>query len=339
MKCHRCKQNIRIDSVSCATCASNFHPSCARLFLNGKPESHCCVRSLSVLLSVPPTLRLPVLPESTIAKMQSNQSFNFPVPSAHSITPNSNPLAEWEHLNTSQQLALIMQNTQSMSHDLSVLKSDVASIKSEVSLVRDQLTNVSAIVDQHSAAILHLRDQQSKNLIFCSQQPSAEIVINGIPSAIPLTHADIVKCVLHRLNLSHLSNDILDMRLFPSNSGENRAASSSAAETQQHAVFSLLVRFKSVQVRDFISEVKRKTGRLTAGDIFPDLDDASKKFIVYVNDFVTKPIYSLYKRTQAKARECGYKHTWVRQGNIYVRKDDKADVIQIFSDDDFSKML
>lgn len=325
--CKKCKQRIKAASQHCQTCNSYFHPSCARLFILNKSESVCCVSSFSELNSQVDTARTDHNIGESIAMPGGNHNVPWPLQSAS--TPTGPPLASlpsnWENLSSPDQLSLMMQH--------------ILTINSKVSAVEHQLTTLSATVAQHGDALNYLNNEIEK--VKSSREPQQgrqstvypEIIVTGVPSTIQLQPKQIMARIMTHLHQEDHISDIFSTRPFNSKSRVSEVGSSSAVPVP---VIAFVVRFKTNVVRDGIIEERRKMGKITVADIFPECQNGN--FNIYLNELLPNKMYALLKQTKIIAKDANYKIVWVRAGEIFVRKENGTDVIQIKSEVDLQKI-
>ncbi|KAL4702364.1 hypothetical protein ACJJTC_004672 [Scirpophaga incertulas] len=96
----------------------------------------------------------------------------------------------------------------------------------------------------------------------------------------------------------------------------------------------VIVKFKTVQLRDSLLSAARKKRGLTTADINIPGDVRS----IYVNEHLTPRNKTLLKLTRAKCKELGFQNVWTRNTKIYVRKHVKSPAIRIFNFEQIDKL-
>lgn len=119
----------------------------------------------------------------------------------------------------------------------------------------------------------------------------------------------------------------------------NTAGTQPTRSVRNYEAFSLIVRFKSVDICDFLMEGKRKAGKITVTEVFGDEILPTIKGLMFVNELLPSRVYKLLKRTKQVALERKYKHVWTNGGYIYVRKEDRSEVLNILIVEDLSKLI
>lgn len=89
----------------------------------------------------------------------------------------------------------------------------------------------------------------------------------------------------------------------------------------------VIIRFKSIQLRDSLLSAARKKRGLSSTDI--EIPGESKP--IYINEHLTLKNKSLLKATRTKCRELGFQNVWTRNAKIYVRQHNKAPAVRILS--------
>lgn len=81
-----------------------------------------------------------------------------------------------------------------------------------------------------------------------------------------------------------------------------------------------------------------KTKRLESDHSAPGLKIENLSNRLFINEHLTSLTKSLLKSAKDAAKAKNYKYVWVREGCVYVRKDDHSRISRIFSADDVKKM-
>lgn len=227
-----------------------------------------------------------------------------PDPSAPALPP----LPEgWAALDTAGQLALVLQTCMANGAVLNKMNS---AIQENTAACARNAANIRSLKNMHA-----------------HRQPSPDVVINGIPATVKTSFHEIVTRILTHLDLARLINDILDIRQIPPRPLQTPSA-------RNYQTFSLIVTFKSVDVRSHVIKAKIKTGRITVAQIFPDIFQDTFVGDLHVNEFLPNQSYALYRKARAKAQQANYSRCWVKNGTIFVRQNDDAASIPIVTEED-----
>lgn len=89
----------------------------------------------------------------------------------------------------------------------------------------------------------------------------------------------------------------------------------------------VIIKFKSTQLRDsFLSAARKKRG-LTSSEI--EIPGDSKP--IYINEHLTPKNKFLLKATRTKCRDLGFQNVWTRNAKIYIRQHSKAPALRVLS--------
>lgn len=247
------------------------------------------------------------LPTSTMSQ-DAGTSGPQPDPSAPALPPLPE---DWATLDTAGQLALVMQTCMANG---AVLNKMNTAIQENTRACAKNAESIRAIKNMHAY-----------------RQPTPDVVINGIPATVKTPFQEIVIRILKHLDLPHLNNDILDIRQIPPRPLQLPAA-------RNYQTFSLIVTFKSVDVRAHVIKAKIRSGRVTVANIFPDLFPATFVGDLHVNEFLPNQSYALYRKARAKVQQTNFGRCWVKNGTIFVREHDDAATIPIVTEEDLQEI-
>ena len=220
------------------------------------------------------------------------------------------------------------------------LRNDFAAVRNDTSAIRQDLATLTATVQQNTIACNELRaDVAYLKHSYALARPTAELIVNGIPNRCSMSYQDIILRVLNHLKLPALFNDVLSIQKIDYNTPSS-SYSTAVLQTSIVHYFAIKVLFKSVEVRNFIVEAKRKLGKITVQELFPELSDESNADkIVYVNEFLPSSTYKLLKKAKTATRGAGFKRVWARNGNVFVRKDGGVEELLIATEQDLNKIV
>lgn len=109
-------------------------------------------------------------------------------------------------------------------------------------------------------------------------------------------------------------------------------------ETKTHPAHTRFVCLKSPQIRDHIIDTKRKIKLLPVQTIFPEIGNTNLGGNIYINEFLPPETYKLLLKTKEKAKTMNFKYAWARSGQIYVKKDDNSNRLNITYNSDLFKL-
>lgn len=341
--CAKCKKPVALQSFTCDTCLSSYHRSCAVLFIKFKAKTVCCARSLGHLLpahtvsspTIFPPLSFPISLDSEERallppiNMPDPASTPFPFLQIDSALPSLPD--DWNSLDQSQQLARIMQTCLSSERSAQSAVLEARAIGAQLGNLATAVQTNTATCARNTNEIAALKDLRAY------AQPTPEIIVTGIPASTTVSHDTIIHRVLSHLSLAGLQSDILDIRKIRRNP-TNNIPNAQPSDSSPRDTFSLIVKFKSVDIRNYVIDAKRRFGRLTVADIFSDEVPGAAGNTLYVNELLPSRIYALLKSAKLKARERNYKHVWSRNGTIFIRKSDNSQELPIFSEQDLTNL-
>lgn len=158
--------------------------------------------------------------------------------------------------------------------------------------------------------------------------PSTEIKVAGIPSSSKVPLLDLTYSILKHLKLDSLSADVLDVwKIQPKN--QKRAENSRLCHDQM-STFSYVIKFKSAAVCEFVLKTRRLFGEFNYFDLYP----GSESHIVRMYEMLPSYEHNLLVSTKDKLKSLNYKHIWVREGKIFVRKSDNSEKLRIITQND-----
>lgn len=166
--------------------------------------------------------------------------------------------------------------------------------------------NVADIASKTDIIANNLKECQ-RGILSSVSPPSSEVIISGLPSQLPLERHVIAEKVLSALDAQYLINDILDVRQV------------------NHKV-------KSNYISQHVVGLKRRKGPLSSQHLF----DSALKNIIRINEFLTNEVHSLYQKVKQQVRLSKWKYVWIRDGKIFVRKDDNSEKIIIVCEGDLA---
>ena len=158
-----------------------------------------------------------------------------------------------------------------------------------------------------------------------------------MPSQGQLSHEEIVNRIFNFVGATRFLGDIISIRKLKTVK-ENGSSSNPNNDTAVRMSYSLILRFKSVQVRNEVMRLKIVKGNIPVVTIFPDLSDLTENK-VFLSEFLAKEVFKLLRLVRARAKAHNYERVWVRNEHIFVRKSSDSDIISITSESDLNKLI
>lgn len=94
--------------------------------------------------------------------------------------------------------------------------------------------------------------------------------------------------------------------------------------------------FRKKKRDDILAAAKNKRQQNETSTPGLTIEGISNK--LFINEHLTGLTKSLLNAAKGSAKTKNYKYVWVREGGVYVRKEDQSRIIRIFSEDDVKKM-
>lgn len=92
---------------------------------------------------------------------------------------------------------------------------------------------------------------------------------------------------------------------------------------------------KSSEVRKYVLDLKRKFGDIKTSTILGRSDNKS----LGLHELASQPIHQLRLLAKSRADAVKYKYIWLREGNIFVRRDDNSYHVPIITKADLDRLL
>lgn len=90
------------------------------------------------------------------------------------------------------------------------------------------------------------------------------------------------------------------------------------------------MKFKSVPVARYVINGKRRKGVLTVKQVFNS--DIVRN--IHVNEFLNSKSHELYLKVKEFFKVHKFEYVWIRDGKIFVRKNDNMNVINVKTNND-----
>ena len=152
-----------------------------------------------------------------------------------------------------------------------------------------------------------------------------------------VSYEEIVTSIFNFIGATRYLDDVMSIRNLNS-AKDNGSVSTLNGNTAVPMSLSLILRFKSVQVRNEVMRLKILKGDIPVITIFPNLPDLDGNKI-FSNEFLTKEVLKLLRLVRAWAKARNYERVWVRNEEIFVRKNTDSEVISISSESDLNKLI
>ena len=314
-KCAKCNSIIKKDLSTCNSCNKTFHPGCARAYLGSKSARGCCLASLSnsyqrsslttmtepvynAASGLPSDPQTPLfsfsgemaLPQQHLqAAAASGASTSFvpqqhqqaaSIPQSVSSVPQQHPQAA----TVSDEMSLFnnLDRDAKMSRMYEFMFTHMRGLETRLNEVAKNTSERFSQVDARLQAL----EQRAGEQIVRANESTAEIVVSGLPTRGQLSYEDIVTRIFNFIGATRFLVDVISIRKLNSTK-KNESPSTANGDSVVHTSFSLILRFKSVQVRNEVMRLKILKGNIPVVSIFPNLPDLAESK-VFLNEFLEK---------------------------------------------------
>ena len=128
-------------------------------------------------------------------------------------------------------------------------------------------------------------------------------MVSGLPTRGQLTYEEIVNRI-NFVGATRFLGDIISIRKLKTVK-ENGSSSTTNGDNVVLMSYSLILRFKSVQVRKEVMRLKIVKGNIPVVTIFPHLPDLAENK-VFLNEFLPKEVLELLRLVRARAKAHNY---------------------------------
>ncbi|CAH2086391.1 unnamed protein product [Euphydryas editha] len=357
--CGGCREKLsKTEFLKCSLCSLNYDLICAGLSvalynsmtiperngweciecLSKRPKSdnqNTPVRSLLRANNIPTDHRHDESPEiSYVNTMRLKQS------KTTSLTTSPIPSSGGCDCVSEEKLrAIIKQEVTSILHmaidrqvtdRLKSIQSDLLAVQDSISFVNREYEDLKKQIDEKSSVITKLEadssvmsstiGELSRRLAVAEQHlRESNIEINGIPEHRSENVCSVAKQLANTVGYCLEDCDIIHATRVAKLSNENNRPRP------------VVVKLKSPRLRDSLLAAVAEFNRKNPEDKLSSrhLGIAGSRVPIYVAEHLTPANKALHAAARIKGKEKKYKFIWVRNGRIFVRKDDKCQAIQI----------
>lgn len=331
--CGICTQDIKRLRVRCSKCKADYHQSCA----NYKGTQTLPASKVAAGWSCPNCLK-PKRSSSTPLQIASRTSDDETEdPGQRSADSVGSGLLEQE-LNETLVKSIVASLKLELPEIIRVeLRRELVSISTELSELKDSVSFLSDKYDQFAPRITNLESEtlilktdtgslhngltEAKDKINALEQLLREsnIEINGVPENKDENLPILVQKVAKAVTVKLVDGDVLSCtRVAKMNKDSNKPRA-------------IVAKLRSPRCRDELLSGVTRFNKANPKDKLKasHLDIANSKEPVYVTEHLSPANKSLHAAARIKAKELSYKYVWVRNGRIFVRKDDDSGKIYI----------
>lgn len=333
-------------SLQCDGCKKSFHYSCLALNLSRELTSWTCPICTSMAPKEKNNDNTPVrFNPNTTARTTKRQALQSPPDTSAAPVTESEVRTIVEDVMEDKMETFLTKITLNMRM---MLNAELKSLREEIKDVRESVSFIShqyeEILREHKEDKQKIKELQESNNSMSSAMKDMSTRLNTLEQQTRASNLEI-QCVPQKKN-ENLINIVTKLgkvinsevkeeeishctRVMKSNSNNNRPKS-------------IIVQFITPRLRDsFLAATinfnrsKSAAEKLNTLHLGFDGDKAP----IYVTEHLSLANKALHAATRIKAKEKGYKHVWVRNGRIYVRKTDFTQYILIKDTDSLNKLI
>lgn len=262
----------------------------------------------------------------------------------------------------SEMLSFLHEFKKSQCEEMQLMRSDVADIKNQLLSIRD--TN-EKLISEHGQFKIELSSLKESLQFHSKEQDvlkSSVVTFDAKVKSMDSLEQELskVKCQLNDLQMErNLQNqrerlNNLEITGIPEKRNENvkqylvSIARLLAVQMPDDEIVhihrvptrvssrpkNIIVKFKSLIMKDSFISAMRKRRSLSTGDIGVSGDP----FPIYVNEHLTPFYKDLYKKAKEAKRTTDFQYIWIRNCKIHLRRNDNSPALIIKSLDDITKI-
>lgn len=333
-KCNTCGKFSSADGVRCTKCEQFFHRTCANIASGIRIPAKWACASCTGTRRLSNTVAASVTTDSTLDKSFEVVSDDS---ASHSLALQVKLLGE-----------LVAREMGSMRQELSRLNSTVADFNNRVCCIEERLDKLekkiptdnrieerlenlekrSPTEDSKTSEVisqlrLELNEREQENLL-------NDVEIAGLDEKNGENSITLTLLVAKKLGISLEERDIVSAE----RSGPRRIIADSSAG-QRRLPRPIVVRLARRAVRDDLLRAARvRRGVDTSGII-----EAAQSNRFYVNERLTGTNKHLFYKTRELGRRDGWRYIWTKDGRIFARLNDEAEVRRIRTSNDLIKFF
>ena len=365
--CNKCSKTVTLKVYQCATCLRHYHPNCLQKYTAVKDARACCSASYIAMRSQSSARRKsdrqaldrslsrasifdssrsfvnsrdnPI--ESHLATASASAPVSQLRQSATNLLPNSSnqnvdeQFNQYCNLPLDQKMNVVLRQLLNQNNELLEIKSQLHYLSDTIVNHEERLASLETGRADDRALVDEKLANTKQALAYTQHQKSlAEVIIGGIPVESSLSELEIAHKVLQKIDASKYLDDII----FAKKRTFKKHTNSSINTSELPKFYSIIVRFKSENIRNEVIRLKKLYGDIPAVEIFPELPNSTKERVI-INEWLQSHMYKLLQLTRQKAKNMGYERVWIYNEVISVRKNASSPKIEIFSEADLELLV
>lgn len=326
-KCEGCKKEISSkDLMTCSACPLKFHHVCLNISIENFRKQSKDYKS---------AWKCPQCRSSD--RKGDNTPVRASVSASTPLSPASSDAAMLDAIKDQVDSAVKNAVTRAIKTEFDELRADMSALKDVKSSIEFmckefERLNLELIAAKKTIADLQVdnaalkgtvNDLSSRVILLEQYSRENNIEISGLPENKSENLVNVVTQIIKTTSCSLKESDILTctrIRKMDANSARPRSVVVKLASAKERDTLIAAV----VKHNKFNSEDKLNTHKLGYG---------GPKAAVYVTEHLSPYYKKLHAETRKIARDRGFRYIWIRNGRIFVRKDDSAPAKQILSRD------
>lgn len=329
MECTKCKKTLKIEEgLKCAQCQAQCHYQCFGLsdaeFKKVLPMNKAKWKCVSC---------------------KHPKSHNSPkITLLHSIQPEETAPSSMVNIDPANLMCYMDKKFDALAENFTTLKKSVtdqlAALTQKIGTWESRIQKLEAQVEktQELSTIIENRDKEIASLNTGIQSLQEQLNVQEQSHLRnELEIAGIIET--ENENLHHIIGVLahkIGLELHPSDVDRvTRVGPKSALNKSNSEPRCVVVRFIRNTKRNDMINAARVRKHITTEDL--DIKGTPKK--LYFNERLTKANRSLFREARIRAKQAGYRFTWVKNGCIYVRREKEKSPKQIHNIDDVERIL
>ncbi|KAL7291994.1 hypothetical protein TKK_0014278 [Trichogramma kaykai] len=303
VSCAICRKSYPDTPWRCVKCGRYYHTSCLDNFITKYPEA-CCASirsepssSIDAVTNACASVRRAIRSSARAERFDSGRvSLD---PEEGSLVGLFSPPDDDKQENMADQSPMSIESFSELS-DSDRLVALYTFMTTSNRALHEELASQKNRLDRTAREIERLK------AMHYNAGPTYELKLCGIPITSSLSHLKLAEGVLKYLDLQKYVEKIIKTRDLQSRSRTKNQGTQPQAGTK-----TVVVKFESVAIRDYILEKKRNKGRICYKDVFPGADQDNEIGIFAMDSEYT---FKLKRAAKDLANRHGYARVWVSSG-------------------------
>ena len=209
---------------------------------------------------------------------------------------------QFRNLPLDQKLTSLFRQILNQTVEISEIKSHLQSITDKIDNHEDRLVALESGRVEDRGIVEEMLANTKQALAYSQHQKSfAEIIKGGLPVESTLSELEITQKVFLKIGASKYLDDII----FAKKRAFKKRDKLSANALDLPKTFSIIVRFKSENIRNKVIRLKKLFGDISASEIFLEIPNCPSDCIL-INEWLQPHMFKLLQQTRTKVKSLGY---------------------------------